>query len=352
MGSRVLEMTVVRPQTAVPQTVRRAVPRASVPAATRPGSHSISARHRLDAFVDGSVIQRIIPHAATAGTLGDMRTMQNLPPTDAILDMGLTDEPANYAAPAYTVAAPADAAGVMHATVTKTAGPAEGDVRSLYVAAGTFATNYRWRPASEVDVRPPVNPALFLGENRKETPNTVHDAVNWDHLYVVVSDTIANRSLQAENEHLADLHLAYALTLVAANGALDAVIANMPHNGYGTNLAGGAYADAAAAQADIAARITAALPVASITLGPTSLRWASEYQRLFRKTADRDIARWHSFGLDSSQFYANGVFYKSLAQLANWSLSRGAVATHYADVVQRGHMAIGVHQPAAVITFA
>lgn len=311
---------------------------------------SSAAAHRLAALVDGTVVQRAIAPVAVPGTLADMRVMQNLQPNDPVLEMGLTDPPANADAPNYTITTATDGNAVVSARLAKTQGPVEGDVRSVYVGPGTYASNYRWKPDSKVLEEGGVL-ATVPGEQRSVTPGQYLNMVNWDHLYVVVSNVIANLSQQAEDEHLNDIRHAYALTLGAANGALDGVIAGMPPNGFVNSLANAAYADPAAATTDVRARIVAALPVASVTLGFDRAHWLAEYLRLAAKTQLRDQQNWHTFGLNSKQFVWNGKAYKTLAMLGNFVAWQGPHATHYADVAQRPHMQIGVTPSANQIVF-
>lgn len=252
---------------------------------------------------------------STGVTLADMYREEGSDPATALgYSLGSTSDPEGFDLPAvaYDVARNAAAQGfeirarfyarlappplrplVPPAQVVPPAAPfrvrfqlaraaSEGSNRSLYVREGIYETNYTFEleDAGGGDWR--QNMAGWIKERRADAMSRQYDMPPQPRVYFWVPGDMAERSKQAELEHLADMRRAYQLSLGEVDHALRAA------EGRGRNEPEARLA----ADADLLARLP--LPVRG--LGLDMERWGAKYLELCSKSKGRDV-RDHSFGL-------------------------------------------------------
>jgi hypothetical protein len=160
----------------------------------------------------------------------------------------------------------------------------EGSNRSLYVREGIYETNYTFEAEDADAARPDWrdNMAGLIKERRADAVSRQFGLAPLPRVYFWVPGDMAERSKQAELEHLADLRRAYQLSL----GQLDAALRAAEGTGRNEPEA------RLAAEADFVRRLDPPLR----GLGLDMARWGEKYLALCSKSKGRDVQD-HSFGL-------------------------------------------------------
>jgi hypothetical protein len=296
---------------------------------------------------------KAIAAASAPGTLDDINVAGGNLPGTASLDLGTTDIPQNAIAPTFHVQlVPANRRGTrFRAIVTKPQDADEGNVNSMYVKGGTYYTNYRWMPDQEL-ISNNLNPANVTPNNRITTLIAMQRAINWDHVYMNVSSSVANLSRDAEHEHLNDIREAYRISLGALDQAIDTVVAQMPQNGYTPDGGGTGYVSLQAARNDTFSRINRLLPQGPRgNISSNQGTWMNEYLRLAQMTQNRDNQGWHSFILRKSGFWYNNSVIKAITEAWDIYAEHPETLIQYVDIIQGPQMQINQTPSNAVIHF-
>lgn len=308
----------------------------------------------LKGMADGNKNEQFkaIATASAPGTLDEIAVAGgNLPGTPS-LDLGTTDIPQNALAPTFNVQlVPANRAATrFRAIVTKTQDADEGNVNSMYVKSGTYYTNYRWTPDQEL-IDNGLIPNNVAPNNRITTLTAIQRAINWDHVYMNVSGSIAKLSRDAEHEHLNDIREAYQISLGSLDQAIDTVVNQMPANGYAPN-GGVGYLSLQSAQNDTFSRINRLLPQGSRgKISSDQATWLNEYLRLAQLTQNRDNQGWHSFVLRKSGFWYNNSILKSITELWDIYAEHPETMVQYVDIVEGPQMQINQTPSNAIVHF-
>lgn len=287
------------------------------------------------------VLQRAIAAVSAPGTLADLNRAGGDPADDPSRDMGSTSPVINSRAPRYQVhTSPVDGGGVI-AKITLAQTAYQGDNVSYYLKAGEHHTGYYWGRGDYMDAAAPHN--RLVG---------AHHSLAHEHVYMVVSSTMANLSRRAEQEHLDDFRRAFQLSLQAAEDAIRAVIRG-PETAAGPDADAwyGPYPSPGAANAAMANLVHQQLPPASQALDLDQTRWAADYQTLRDKSQNqRDGNGWHYFGLAESSWWRNNLFLRAVTETWDIYAEHPETQVYYLDVVA-GTTQIGNHPTNQIIRF-
>ncbi|WP_155375199.1 hypothetical protein [Catellatospora vulcania] len=247
------------------------------------------------------------------------------PATAAEGTVGLTTDPVGPQAPQWTITVTQSGNGdaVRHfGQLAVNQNSVQGTNASHYLAAGTYETNLAidmTAYATDPDVRRCLCP--FEGYDD-------------DRVYLHLTAPIALLNRDAELEHCGDHVYAYNNSLAQLDNALAAVA--------GRRF--GPFTSAAAATARVTSEIGLALPVALRGVAMTPAAWVAEYLRLCGESSQRDIAGYHTFGLQLLGAAPAGA----ITYLTGAARDGAGVTPRFVQLTN-GATAIGVHPSATFI---
>jgi hypothetical protein len=269
--------------------------------------------------VRGSVIQCKFPVAPHAGDLDEINRIDNKPAGNAIKHQGVTSQPSNYIAPAYSINVERKNKNEYIAEVNKLGPGYIGNCEATYLGTGTYDTGFLWAIEQAYVGSAPTNrmlaPQSYLG-----------NPPAFEHVIENVSANVARGSKAAEQEHLNDYRCAYDLTLGAAEGAIEAV-AGTPFRGASSKKA------TTAAESGFRQWLTRLSNnnLNSLDRGD----WSAKYAELFRRSgAVRDGQDYHLQTFVENNFWNTGLANKL-------SEKRWGFPVHHVDVAP-GPLRLGV----------
>ncbi|GAA2375629.1 hypothetical protein Cme02nite_05210 [Catellatospora methionotrophica] len=248
------------------------------------------------------------------------------PATAAEGTVGLTTDPVNPQAPQWTINVTHSGDGDNRryfGQVVVNANSDQGTNASHYLAAGIYETNLAI-DMTAYNAAPNVRDSLCPFEGYDD-----------DRVYLYLTAPIALRNRDAELEHCADHVYAYNNSLVQLDNALAAVAARGRF---------GPFTTADAATARVTSEIGLALPVALRGVAMTRAAWVAEYLRLCGESSQRDIAGYHTFGLQLLGAAPAGA----ITYLTGAARDGAGVTPRFVQLTN-GTTAIGVHASATFI---
>lgn len=252
------------------------------------------------------------------------------PATAALGAIGYTTDPVNADPPEYKMEYTATQQSSVFAWLTVMRRGYQGENTSLYLQAGIYETNFSFSTEDFYQAGYPKGPGRYAMSGC-----LMPYQAGLNRVYFVIDQTMANLNRDAEREHCNDHIYALQQTLQRIEAALQA-IAGKKHGPYPTkNAARQAVIDAVLNQ----------VPAGQQNLGGNMNAWLQEYQRLCRKSADRDTNDYHTFGLHpinpAIALPAGNITYLTGAQ-------RGNDQQVFLKVTQ-GQTQINQHQTNAII---